>query len=88
MIDFFPKKLPCNLEELNTEVDELLETEDKVTSHIKVLYIMLEKSNIENYFNNKDFEYALEHFVDIFSLIKHKTATIKAKINYLIEEKS
>jgi len=48
---------------------------------------MLEKVDINSYISNKDFEYSFEHLVDISSLIGHKTATLKAKINYLLEEK-
>lgn len=87
MIDFNPKKLPCDLEELGTEIDGLLEVEEKLNSCIKILYIMLEKVDINSYISNKDFEYSFEHLVDISSLIGHKTATLKAKINYLLEEK-
>jgi len=83
-MNFYPKVLPCDLENIDIDVNSIMEGQERIRTLIKILYTMIEKIEIESYFNNNDFTNTLENLSNEYTLMSHQIATVKAELNYLM----
>ncbi len=83
MFDFTPKSLPCDMDDVDADIDDLMDYEDKMRTVIKMFSLSFRTLKIDQFFTSKDIEYQFDLLGEHLVNLKSKTASLKARVNYL-----
>ncbi len=83
MIEFNPKKLPCDIDNISDRADDILENTDRIMSALKVLSTMVTIEETKKFYNAEDIKYQLETISEILSLLCSNVTSLKAEVNFL-----
>lgn len=86
MFNFEPKELACEIKDVESSVNNQINTIEKIRSAMKLYSVLYNNVEVEKVFSNRDLIYQIDILAEHFIELEHHTATLRAQVAYLIEQ--